>query len=530
MESLEDIDYRNDHEFIPSHEDDSLRRNSVSIDGNHGGAHQPKIGKVKRTIKTMNSSISSLPSKTKESLSNEFRNSENLSVCLNHPGEDLQFYCFNDNRILCGECLTSKVCAGHNVANCKRASARIKRKADELLFEIENRVNEYSLWEKRIESKQEDLSEVVLNYKEQVVNYLDEIRRKIDAKQEDVLKKIEDVNLKKLDEFEATLKDIKIRKQVISDQRDEIENDINRLDEVSICQYYFKKAEEVWSFLNNRMNMQSPDENYFQNIDLPEGQFSLKNLKEEVEAMIISDKSRGTESNNIGDAAHIVGDENSLNNKLDFFRNRLNKQGDPSSNLLNTVSSRVNCSLNFSQKSPQRTFLSANKEISNEQNDLQLTLQTRSKNIFNMLDRIFSPKDQQGSDAAKDNCMSQSLFKEEIDNTKNFENHGNLVSSEEKRNSFQKNHMQQLVRDTPSKKTIQEQQTHPIGHTPGFEKNKQLKKTFLPNFNPSGIFLDTNLPSFISPKTKMPESSRTSMVAQSQDKKKVSFQWNKFEI
>jgi len=203
----------------------------------------------KQTDHNLITSNNSSFSKIRYLLLEELKGTDIVTKCMDHPSEELQFYSITSDKVLCSQCLSKGGFSGTEIVNIKKATNRVIRKIEDYFLEINNRIDSYSLLEKRLDSTKKDMSEIFLHFKGQIRAGFDDLRKKIQEKERSILEQVETMYREKVWELELAEETIKSRKEEISNLADVLDKAIGKLNDYTVCHYYAKKGHTIRSIL-----------------------------------------------------------------------------------------------------------------------------------------------------------------------------------------------------------------------------------------------------------------------------------------
>jgi len=399
----------------------------------------------------------SLSPRIKEILYNELKAPPTLLNCPDHREEEPQFYCFDNNKLLCAECVVSGKYTRHQVVNFKKAESHIMQEMNELLGQMENKADLYGNCSRESDMRKEQLVEVFAEFKQQIALSMDELRRRIDSVQEKLFEEADQLCEEKLNEIEAAKQNAINFQEEILHVKNIIEENIQNLTDRRLCQYFSTKVNMVNGFLNDEERLQSQslqsliDPNYFHE------NFSLNKFQEEVQLITIQLKSlKGIED--LREMAELAKYSPTKTNKSSSWStHERSERGDivkeeflsyplESKNLMDQIN-------NFNYGDfPQTatTALTASTQLRSPLELLtkyeekgQLSFRTRSANIYKCLDKLLEARNKSyrkiqditSPISVKENTM-EDLFQRNSASAVLREKDRNLASSNTKRNLF----------------------------------------------------------------------------------------------
>jgi len=374
---------------------------------------------VQTSLRDHSTSRTSFSPRLKELLLNELRAPTTTFHCIQHHDEELQFYCIDDNRLLCTECVVTGNHTGHEVLNFKKATGQIMQRLDDLLRDMENRIILCDTWNKKVESRKEDMGEIISDYKNKIILSMNELHRKIEAKQENLLQEADQLYTIKMQEIEAVLQAINNRQDEIITIKETIQEKIKELEEPSICQYYSTRVNMIKGFINDEGSLQSLIKPLTQDQEFEDG-FSLDKFQNDLQLIMLQLRSlRGIEDEReLADLARYSPAK--INHNFPTFNTSENEHFEKHEDEENQVKARSTITSNLTDHINKLYPGSASVSVAKPRNqainedDRPLSFRTRSQNIYQSFDKILQlrKKSEQKLKAAIDPMFSNGAGQE----------------------------------------------------------------------------------------------------------------------
>lgn len=170
--------------------------------------------------------------------------------CQEHPDEAIQYYCFTNEKALCSDCLLSGKYNGCDVQSLKKAADKIKGKLGELLQEVSEKTPVFEQLEEKLSVKKDELDSFAINFKDEVSQKLNQLRAIIDEKERSLLENIDRIKDEKQTEVEGHQLRIQNCREDLSSIGGSLQNKINELADLELCQYYLTKAKPIKGLIN----------------------------------------------------------------------------------------------------------------------------------------------------------------------------------------------------------------------------------------------------------------------------------------
>ena len=169
--------------------------------------------------------------------------------CLEHPDEELQFFCYTKNKLLCGECLITGKYAGLEISNLKKAVERLKSRFNAVVPETLNKFEATSTSLKLIADQEEEIETTITNYEDLVKARFNELRQKVDADEQEILGNLAFIKNQRLQKTQDIGKTLKSYKQELEIAAKINEQEVKTFSNLTACDYYLKKEFAVKDLL-----------------------------------------------------------------------------------------------------------------------------------------------------------------------------------------------------------------------------------------------------------------------------------------
>jgi len=169
--------------------------------------------------------------------------------CLEHPDEELQFFCYPRNKLLCGECLITGKYAGLETSNLKKAVERLKSRFNAVVPETLNKFEATSTALKLIADQEEEIETTITNYEDLVKARFNELRQKLDADEQEILGNLAFIKNQRLQKTQDVGKTLKNYKQELEVAAKINEQEVKTFTNLTACDYYLKKEFAVKDLL-----------------------------------------------------------------------------------------------------------------------------------------------------------------------------------------------------------------------------------------------------------------------------------------
>jgi len=383
-----------EYESSPYYGGDNSPSSPGSKDHDEFSGRGPNPSNTMQTsMRDHSTSRTSFSPRLKELLLNELKAPTTVFHCIQHHDEELQFYCIDDNRLLCTECVVTGNHTGHEVLNFKKATGQIMQRLDDLLQDMENRIMLCDAWNTKVESRKEDLGEIISDYKNKITLSMNELHRKIEAKQEKLLQEADQLHIIKMQEIGAALQAINNRQDEIITIKDTIQEKIKELEEPSICQYYSTRVNMIRGFINDEGSLQSLIKPFTDDRDFEEG-FSLDKFQDEIQLIMLQLRSlKGIEDEReLADLARYSPAK--ITNNFPTFNTSENEHFPKHEDEENQVKARSTITSNLTDHINKINPGSVSVSLTKPQNQTldedcrPLSFRTRSQNIYESFDKI----------------------------------------------------------------------------------------------------------------------------------------------
>jgi len=180
--------------------------------------------------------------------------------CREHPEEEVQYYCFDcEIGCICAECVIHGAHRNHEVLNIRKAYPMIKAKVEDLMLQVNAKIDESRINEQRLETRKRELIENTSSIKQEMSKAFEELRQRVDKKERELMSNADiflDENLRELDSY-IRVSNTNVAR--LEDQGDEIRKNLAQKDEVRLLNFYPNKKERMLSRDNNNENPQIND-------------------------------------------------------------------------------------------------------------------------------------------------------------------------------------------------------------------------------------------------------------------------------
>ena len=197
--------------------------------------------------------------------------------CKEH-GEELTYYCLDCMcRCICSECVVHGSHKNHEVMNVKRAYPLIVEKTDELMYQVQNRIQDLANVQFSIESKKKELVDSTNVIKQEMAVAFEEIRMRLNKKEKETMEKAElflQEHLQELSTYNRVL-----QSKIISFNKliDGINSHVTRKDEVNLLNFYSENKNRILGTIDNEIP-EIPDFNSIFNMKVNINQSSFDSM------------------------------------------------------------------------------------------------------------------------------------------------------------------------------------------------------------------------------------------------------------
>ena len=223
--------------------------------------------------------------KLKKRLVEEASTSACPNHCPNHEQENLEFYSFTNDTLLCTNCLVMGKYAGHEVVNLKKANQKINSVLKDLLNGIKNRTENYNQWHQSISAKKEEFNSLIPSLQQKIKEGINSLRQVLDTKEKELIENINKMRVVEESQFESLDDQIKTVKEDVLLIGQLLKDNLQNLDELNLCFYYSQNHHHIVEFLRAEENFRIENINTIQqNIQLNQ-KFELSKFDESIKAL-----------------------------------------------------------------------------------------------------------------------------------------------------------------------------------------------------------------------------------------------------
>jgi len=169
--------------------------------------------------------------------------------CLEHPDEELQFFCYNKNKLLCGECLITGKYTGLEITNLKKAVERLRGRFNAVVPETLNKFEATSTALKLIADQEEEIETTISSYEDLVKARIHELRQKLDANEQEILGNLAFMKKQRLQKTQDVGKTLRNYKDELEIAAKVNEEEVKSFSNLTACDYYLKKESAVQNLL-----------------------------------------------------------------------------------------------------------------------------------------------------------------------------------------------------------------------------------------------------------------------------------------
>jgi hypothetical protein len=234
---------------------------------------------------TMNESILNLSvySKAQNTNLSSIVNSKR-ELCKEH-GEEVTYYCLDCLcRCICSECVVHGTHKNHKVMNVKRAYPFIVEKSEDLMFQVQNRIQELSNVQFSLDNKKKELVDSTNLLKQEMASAFEEIRMRLQKKEKEIMEKAElylQEHLQELSTYSRVL-----QSKIISFNKliDGINSHVTRKDEVNLLNFYSENKNRILGNIESEIP-EIPDFNSIYNMKVNVNQTSFEAMINNLNAL-----------------------------------------------------------------------------------------------------------------------------------------------------------------------------------------------------------------------------------------------------
>jgi len=211
---------------------------------------------VKGTKSPTRAASKSPQQKLQASPAERFKVTSEFERCEDHPGEELQFYSFANNKALCSTCLLSGPYAGSETLNLKKASEILKNKITDLVIEMHGKIDLYDLYAKKLTNRKEELANVTNGYKKEITATISQLITKLQNKEKELIEQIEVIEKEKVAELDVAGGKLQAHEKKIKSKKKELESCVKNLNDLDLCSYYSKQTKSIEECLLDDFNQE----------------------------------------------------------------------------------------------------------------------------------------------------------------------------------------------------------------------------------------------------------------------------------
>jgi len=218
-------------------------------------AHRSPVKGTKSPARSRGASKSP-PRQLQGSPAERFKVTSEYERCEMHPGEELQFYSFVDNKALCSTCLLKGPYAGTETLNLRKASEILKHKITDLVIEMHGKIDLYDLYGKKLVNRKEELGNLTSGYKREVSATINQLIKKLQDKERELIEEVEAIEKEKIAELEAAGGKLEAHEKKVKSKKKELESCVKNLNDLDLCSYYSKQTKSIEECLLDDFNQE----------------------------------------------------------------------------------------------------------------------------------------------------------------------------------------------------------------------------------------------------------------------------------
>ncbi len=197
--------------------------------------------------------------------------------CKEH-GEELTYYCFDCFcRCICSECVVHGVHKNHEVMNIKRAYPLILEKTDDLLFSVQNKIQDIMNVQQSLDTKRKELVDNTNLIKTEMSQAFEEIKLKLQKKEKEIMDRADVFLQEHLQEMNTYSRVMQSKVISLNKLIDSINSNISRRDEVTMLNFYSESKNRIIQTVDTELP-DIPDFDTMYNMKVTINQSSLDTL------------------------------------------------------------------------------------------------------------------------------------------------------------------------------------------------------------------------------------------------------------
>jgi hypothetical protein len=205
-------------------------------------------------------------------------------LCKEH-GEELTYYCLDCQcRCICSECVVHGIHKNHEVMNVKRAYPFVVEKTEDLMFQVQNRIQELSNVQFSIDNKKKELVDSTNLLKQEMSSAFEEIKMRLQKKEKEIMEKADlflQEHLQELSTYSRVL-----QSKIISFNKliDGINSNVTRKDEINLLNFYSENKNRILGNIESEIP-EIPDFNSIYNMKVNINQSSFEGMINNLNAL-----------------------------------------------------------------------------------------------------------------------------------------------------------------------------------------------------------------------------------------------------